>query len=189
MAKQLARLTDFFEGKRRRCTLDDYHQLKSAGNENRMKLMISMPLSNEPATGLPNEFVEEFGLMEKEDSAANFKKISVEVKAAKFTIFTTDTIKSHVVRTDGCTLNNFRLIGAGVEEKRTVSLDFVVYMPWGEPLHKWCSDTLHGDFFCETIPSQMELIEEEEAPKSKKGKKGFDPEAVKKAAKQGELIQ
>ena len=56
MAKQLARLKDFFEGKRRRCTLDDYHQLKSQGNENRMKLMISMPLSNQPVDGIPDEF-------------------------------------------------------------------------------------------------------------------------------------
>ena len=191
MAKQLARLKKFFDGKRRRCTLDDYHQLKSAGNENRMKLMISMPLSNQPVSGLPDEFTEEYALMEREESAANFKKIAVEVKAAKFTIFTTDTIKSHVVRTDGCTLNSFRLIGAGVEEKRTVSLDFVVYMPWGDPLHKWCADNLHGDFFCETVPSQMELVEDDEPekPKAKKGKKGFDPEAIKKAAKQGELIQ
>ena len=190
MAKQLARLKDFFEGKRRRCTLDDYHQLKSQGNENRMKLMISMPLSNQPVDGIPDEFTEEYALMEQENSAANFKKIAVEVKAAKFTIFTTDTIKSHVVRSDGCTLNGFRLIGTGVEDKRTVSLDFVVYMPWGEPLHKWCSDTLHADFFAETVPSQRELIEEEsEKPAKKKGKKDFDPDAIKNAAKQGELVQ
>jgi hypothetical protein len=190
MAKQLVRLKEFFEGKRRRCTLDDYHQLKSTGNENRMKLMISMPLSNNPVDGLPTEFSEEYMLMKRQESAANFKKISVEVKAAKFTIFTTDAIKSHVVRTDGCTLNSFRLIGNGVEEKRTVSLDFVVYLPWGDPLHKWCAENLHGDFFCETVPSQMQLIEEDpQEKKGKKGKKDFDPEAVKKAAKQGELIQ
>jgi hypothetical protein len=192
MAKQLARLKDFFEGKRRRCTLDDYHQLKSQGNENRMKLMISMPLSNQPIDGLPDEFTEEFALMEREKSAANFKKIAVEVKAAKFTIFTTGTIKSHVVRTDGCTLNSFRLIGDGVEDKRKVSLDFVCYMPFSETLHKWCSDTLHGDFFSETVPSQMELKEEEQedtAKPKKKGKKDFDPEAVKNAAKQETLIQ
>jgi hypothetical protein len=191
MAKQLARLKDFFEGKRRRTTLDDYHQLKSTGNENRMKLMISMPLSNQPVDGLPDEFTEEYALMEREDSAANFKKIAVEVKAAKFSIFTTDTIRGHVVRTDGCTLNNFRLIGTGIEEKRKVSLDFTVYIPWSETLHKWCSDTLHGDFFCETVPSQMELQEDEpeEKPKAKKGKKGFDADAIKKAAKQGELLQ
>lgn len=180
MAKQLARLKDFFEGKRRRCTLDDYHQLKSAGNENRMKLMISMPLTNEPEDGLPDEFTEEYALMNKQKSAANFKKIAVEVKAAKFTIFTTDTIKGHVVRSDGCTLNSFRLIGTGLEEKRTVSLDFVLYIPWGDPLHKWCAENLHGDFFCETVPSQMQLIEEEPERTAK---------PAKKKAQQAELIQ
>jgi hypothetical protein len=168
MAKQLARLKDFFEGKRRRCTLDDYHQLKSSGNENRMKLMISMPLSNEPVSGLPDEFTEEYALMEKENSAANFKKIAVEVKSAKFTIFTTDTIKSNVVRTDGCTMNSFRLIGQGAEDKRKVSLDFVVYIPWSDNLHKWCAENLHGAFFCETIPSQMTIEEQERPPKGKK---------------------
>ena len=193
MAKQLARLKDFFEGKRRRCTLDDYHQLKSQGNENRMKLMISMPLSDQPADGLPDEFAEEYALMGKHKSAANFKKIAVEVKAATFTIFSTDTIKSHAVRAGSCTLNSFRLIGVGVEEKRTVSLDFVVYIPWSDSLHKWCSDTLHGDFFCETIPTQMELVEDNQEKPAKGKKKDkrteFDPDAIQKAAKQGELIQ
>lgn len=188
MAKQLARLKDFFEGKRRRCTLDDYKQLKSAGNENRMKLMISMPLSNHPVDGIPDEFTEEYALMEKGNSAANFKKIAVEVKAATFTIFSTDTIKNHSVRAGSCTLNGFRLIGTGVEEKRTVSLDLVVYIPWSEGLHAWCAENLHGDFFCETVPSQMELVEEEK-PKVKKAKKEFNPGAISSAAKQGELIQ
>jgi hypothetical protein len=193
MAKQLARLKDFFEGKRRRCTLDDYKQLKSAGNENRMKLMVTMPLSNQPVDGIPGEFAEEYALMNKKDSATNFKKVSVEVKAATFTIFSTDTIRNHVVRSGSCTLNSFRLIGHGVEEKRTVSLEFVVYIPWSEGLHAWCAENLHGDFFCETIPSQMELVEDE-PEKPAKGKKKdkrteFDPDAIQKAAKQGELIQ
>ena len=193
MAKQLARIKDFFEGKRRRCTLDDYKQLKSAGNENRMKLMISMPLSNQPVDGIPDEFTEEYALMEKGNSAANFKKIAVEVKAATFTIFSTDTIKSHAVRAGSCTLNGFRLIGTGVEEKRTVSLDLVVYIPWSEGLHAWCAENLHGDFFCETVPSQMELVEEEQEKPAKGKKKGkrtdFDPDAIQQSAKQGELIQ
>lgn len=91
MAKQLARLKDFFEGNRRRCTLEDYHQLRSAEDEDRMKLMVAMPLSNTPISGLSDDFAEEYALMEKQNSTANFKKIFVQMKGAKFSIFTTDT--------------------------------------------------------------------------------------------------
>lgn len=168
MAKQLARLKDFFEGKRRRCTLEDYHQLKTAGGEDRMKLLVSMPLSNQPVDGIPGQFAEPFGMMAKQDSSANFLKFGVEIKAARFAIFSTDTIKNSALKSDSATLNSFRLIGDGTEEKRKVSLDFAVYIPWNPNVRDWCGDHLRGDFFCETVPAQQEMFEDDKPVKKQK---------------------
>lgn len=65
-------------------------------------------------------------------------------------------------------IDGFRLIATGMEEKRTVALHFVVRLPWTESLHNWCASHLHKDFFCETVPSQKEMFEEEKPPKGKK---------------------
>lgn len=197
MAKKNAKIRDFFEGKRRQCTLTDYRQLKSKENVRRMKLMISMPLSHTTVHGMPAAFIEEYALMEKESSVANYKKIFAEMEGAKFSIFSTDTIKRCAVRSDGVMLSNFRLVGEGIGDKRTVHLEFTAEIPWSMELRDWCSETQHSDFFSETIPTQMTLEESEEAPepeRSPKRKKDskqteFDPKKIEAAAKKGEVIQ
>lgn len=189
MSKNNARLKHFFEGKRRKCNLSDYRQLKSKAGERRMKLMVSMPLSNNPVMGIPEAFAEEYALMEREKSSVNLSKISVELEGALFTIFTTDTSSRPTVKTNGATLTAFRLIGNGVEDKRTVDLEFTVYLSWTESLRDWCGDHQHADFFAETVPSQMELVDAKPVGKLVIAKKGkFDPDAIKKAAKSGELV-
>ena len=196
MAKKNARLKDFFEGKRRQCSLQDYRPLKTKAGERRLKLSVEMPLSNMPVDGMPDDFTEEYALMEREKSKVNLSKVAVELEGALYSIFSTDTIGRPSVTINGATLNSFRLIGDGVEDQRTVSLEFTVYLPWTDDLRDWCGIHLHEDFFAEVVPSQMELVEEEpvEKPIKAKGKKkdkqaSFDPEAIQKAAKRGELVQ
>lgn len=190
MAK-FARLPHLFEGKRRKCTLTDYRPLKSTAKEKRMKLVIASSLTDQPFDGMPEEFAEEFAVMNKEKSLTNFKKVNVEMEGTLFSVFATDTSgiywKSHAV-----VINSFKLIGAGVEDKRTVDLEFTAYVPWSEALRKWLDETLHEDFYLEVIPSQQELKAEKPAEKpvgkKKKGGKSleFDPEALQRAAKDGE---
>ena len=120
MAK-LARLKHFFEGKRRLSTLDDYHQLKGRSGENRMKLFVSIPLSNGSLDGIPVEIAEEHALMERINSAVTFKKIAVEMKSATFSIFPTDAHKRPIISLPGTTVNGFRLVAQGSDDKRKVN--------------------------------------------------------------------
>ena len=179
MAK-LARLKHFFEGKRRLSTLDDYHQLKGRSGENRMKLFVSIPLSNGSLDGIPVEIAEEHALMERINSAVTFKKIAVEMKSATFSIFPTDAHKRPIISLPGTTVNGFRLVAQGSDDKRKVNLCVVAYLPWTDELHKWCAEHLHADWFVEIIASQMEL-EETDAPvvaKRGKGKSKTDQPAL-----------
>jgi hypothetical protein len=193
MAKLLSKLKGFFDGKRRVCRLDDYRLLKTKGDERRVKLMVSMPLSHQPADGMPDDFLEPFLLMEKEKSKTNFSKIGVILEGALFTIYSTDVSPTPDVKGTSATLQDFKLIASGVDEKRTVALEFVAYMPWSVSLRNWKDENCHSDFFVEVIPQQMELPVEEKAEKPVKAKKSkqteFDPEAIQKAAKRGTLVQ
>ena len=194
MAKMNARLKDFFEGKRRRYNLQDYRPLNTKAGERRLKLMVSMLLNDQAAVGMPAELQEEFFIMQRQKSKVNLSKIAVEVEGVLFSIFSTDTVSNAAVVQGGGTLNDFKLVGAGIDDKRTVSLEFVVYLPWSDGLRDWAGVHLHEEFFAEAVPSQMELVDTEPAQKPlkekkpKKDKKGFDPEAIQNAAKKGELV-
>jgi hypothetical protein len=193
MGKSLARLKHLFEGKRRQCTLADWRPLKDKANVRRIKMTVVSSLSNQPFEGMPEDFEEEVSVMLKQKSTANFKKISVEMEGAQFTVFPTDTASSAWWKSHAVTLTSFKLLGAGVEDRRTVDLEFTAYVPWTDVLRDWVGDHLHNDFFLEVIPSQMEIPAETpaEKPAKKKKKDGrleFDPAALQKAAKAGEAV-
>jgi len=173
MAKQKTKLKEFFEGRRRQCELQVINVLKNKAGERRIKMSVIMPLSGQPVTGMPDIFTEPYMLMQKEKSTLNFSKIDVAVNEAAFNIFSTDTIKSAAVSTNGTLLQGFRMIGEGSDDKRTVSLEFIVYTGYTMALRDWGCDHIHSEFWAEVAPSQMELAEEAPAP-AKKGKKKAD---------------
>jgi hypothetical protein len=197
MGKSNARLKHLFEGKRRQCTLADWRPLKDKANVRRMKLDIVSSLSNQPFESMPEEFEEEVAVMMKQKSIANFKKISVEMEGTLFTVFSTDIEKFPWWKSHAVTLNGFKLLGAGIDDRRSVDLQFNAYVPWSDDLRDWAGDHLHNDFFLEVVPSQMEIIAEtpaekpvKEKKKKRDGKAPFDPEALQRAAKAGEdLVQ
>lgn len=162
MAKQRTKLKDFFEGKRRRCRLQDFHILKDRKDILRAKLSVSMYLSNEPATGMNDVFVDPFMLMSKDKSELNLSRVNVGVDNAKFEIFSTDaSSRTSAKAPAGADLQNFRLIGEGLGEDREVSLEFDAQLPVtdaeDDPMVRWIMKHLHGDFFVEVVPAQMEL--------------------------------
>jgi hypothetical protein len=63
-AKQ--KLTEFFDSRRRRCTLQSWQHLKNGANESRIKINISMPMLNIPPTGAHETILNAFGTMEKD---------------------------------------------------------------------------------------------------------------------------
>jgi hypothetical protein len=157
MAKQSKKLEDFFGARRRRCTLVRGELLKSKGNEKRMKLNVLMPLSGTNLTGTPQPFMTQFNVMEKQDAATNRARIDVEFDSMAVRIFSTDAIIEPIVNIHGALLHKFVMVGKGTGEKRTVSLEFLIYLPATKPLHDWEWDATHAEFFVESVNVQGSL--------------------------------
>lgn len=177
MAKQTAKLKHFFDGRRRECRLLDFHVLKDRQDVKRIKLSVEMPLSTQPATGMPEDFAEQFMVMEKETSSCNRSKIEVMMEGATSEIFTTDAEKAASHTSIGATLQDFSMVGTGIKEKRKVTLNFTLNVSHTKALLGWADTHLHATFYLEALPSQMELASEEPPP------------AKKKKAEQKQLIQ
>lgn len=181
MAKQRTKLKDFFEGKRRRARLQDFRVLKDRKDILRMRLSVEMPLSNEPADGMNEKFSEPFFLMEKEKSSLDYSRVNVGVDNAAFNIFVTDTSSRAAIKSIA-DLQNFHLSATGVDDSREVFLEFDAELPVSDaeddPLTSWAMKHLHGDFFVEAIPAQMEIESDPKDP---------TPNKKKKADKQGSL--
>ena len=63
MAKNVLKLEDFFGAKRRAAILLSSQLLRSKGKERRMKLSVTMPLSNSDLSQCPAPFLGQFGIM------------------------------------------------------------------------------------------------------------------------------
>jgi hypothetical protein len=157
MAKAGKKLEDFFGANRRQCTLVRGELLRSKGNEKRMKLNVSMLMSETNLAHCPEPFLTQFAVMEKQDSALNRARIDVEFDSMAVRIFSTDTIVEPAVNIHGALLHKFAMVGEGTGEKRTVSLDFLIYLPATEDLYAWNWDAVHGDFYIESVKAQGSL--------------------------------
>jgi hypothetical protein len=157
MGKQVKKCEDFFGARRRRCTLVRGELLKSKGNEKRMKLSVVMPLNNTELTYCPEPFLTQLGVMEKQDSALNRARIDVAFDSMSVRIFSTDAIIEPTVNIHGALLHKFAMVGEGAGEKRTVSLEFLIYLPATKPLHDWEWHATHAEFFVETVKAQGSL--------------------------------
>jgi hypothetical protein len=158
MAKNVKKLVDFFGARRRSAWLVKSELLKSKGNEKRMKLHVSMPMSNTTLTDVPTDFFNQFSVMEKEDSASNRSAIDVEFNSMAVRIFSTETTtEPSFPSVQGALLHHFSMVGEGTGEKRTVSLDFLIYLPATKEMHDWEWHHTHAEFFLEAVQSQGSL--------------------------------
>lgn len=157
MAKQTKKLEDFFGARRRRVTLVRGELLKSKGNEKRMKLSISMPLSNTNLTDCPEPLLSQFAVMEKEDSALNRARIDIEYDSMAVRIFSTEGIIEPTVAISGALLHKFAMVGEGTGEKRVVCAEFLIYLPATKDLYDWAWHATHGEFFVESVKAQGSL--------------------------------
>ena len=169
MAKQARKMSDFYDSRRRRCTLVKSELLKSKGNEKRMKLLVSMLMSGTDLAHCPEPFLTQFGVMEKQDSATNRAVVDVQFDSMAVRIFSTDGIVEPTVDIAGALLHRFSMVGEGVGEKRTVSLDFLIYLPATLNLRTWEWDHIHGEFFLEAVQSQGSLDLSDEADEEDEG--------------------
>jgi hypothetical protein len=124
VAKNVLKLEDFFGAKRRAAILLSSQLLRSKGKERRMKLSVTMPMTNSDLSQCPAPFFAQFGVMEKQDSATNRATVDAEFDSMGVRIFSTDSIIEPTVSLSGALLHKFAMTGEGSGEKRLVSLDF-----------------------------------------------------------------
>lgn len=163
MAKQSRKLEDFFGARRRAAILLSSQLLRSKGKERRMKLSVTMPLSNTELAGIPTQFQNQFAVMEKQDAATNRASIDVEFDSMSVRIFSTNSIVEPTVAIQGALLHKFAMVAEGTGDKRAVSLDFLIYLPATEGLRIWEWDHIHETFFLESVKAQESLDLSEEA--------------------------
>lgn len=179
MAKRLTRLNDFFDGKRRGCRLVDLHPLKDRVDMMRLKLDVSMPLSNMQANGINPCFADPYYLMAKTKSQSNHNKVAVEVHGAHFKIFLTPDAEQEALVGSPAMMRNFRLIAEGSDDKRTVDLHFDLYVPVTDAdddgMKNWSFKHLHKEFWLEAVPSQMKIEDDKPDPKDPKPNKKKNP--------------
>jgi hypothetical protein len=157
MSKASKKLEDFFGARRRICTLLSSQLLRSKGKERRMKLAVTMPLSNKDMTDIPTQFLNQFSVMEKVDSATNRSTIDVEFDSMGVRIFSTDVTVEPTVSIQGALLHKFAMVAEGSGDKREVSLDFLIYLPATPALREWEWETIHAEFFLEAVKAQGSL--------------------------------
>jgi hypothetical protein len=168
MSKPTKKLKEFFEGRRRELILDDWKPLKTAGGELRLKLLLRMPLLNQPFEGVPTEISEAFTGLKKDDSPIDSSKLNIMFDGMTVEFFTDDTAKlpwtngkdglaGGIASVTGAMFDKFAVIANGKAEKRTVDLQFVCYLGATVGMKDWAFEHLHGKLYAESVYSQSEM--------------------------------
>lgn len=173
MAKPKAvKLTNFFEGYRRKAYLVRYEHLKDRGDYGRFKLQLKLPLLNESVLGMNGVISDAFALLAKDDSQMGRTNIEVKMDGMTVEFFSTgDTAQSKipVFSSTGVTLTKLALSPNSEGEKREVNLELSAYIPASEKLRDWAYVMIHSEFHLEAVYSQSEMdfsdeSEEDESP-------------------------
>ena len=163
MANKAIKLTEFFEGNRRKAFLVRWEHLRSRAGEPRIKLELSLPLLNEPLKGMNSPISEAFAVMSNDDSKVSRLSLNVKLEGMTMEFFSTgDPVASKIpaVSLTGATMMKLIITAAGDTEKRTVDLGLVAYIPASEKLRDWAWTHLHNEFYLEAVYSQTELFAE-----------------------------
>jgi hypothetical protein len=157
------KLKDFFGGHRRKAHLLRWEHLVNAAGEPRIKLTLKLPLLNEPLVALHGAIGDQFALMAREDSKVPSAKVDVYLEGMTLEVFSTEKIRHKAALSTGVTMLKFSLQAEGEEEKKTVDLHFVAYLPASEQWRDWAWTHRGADFWMAAEYSQTELDFSEES--------------------------
>jgi len=188
MPKTTKILKDFWNSHRREVRLEKSELLSNRAEEKRLKLHLSMPLSNIPATHMPEDFIGPFGLMEKQGSPVNETRVDVILKGMTVDLFPLleSKVPKRIISQSGATLQGFKLVAEGKEDKREVHLTFLAYLPHSTALYAACDTYHHSTIFMEAAYSQSEMdFESDEKGASKEGDEDEEEETSAPAPGRG----
>lgn len=155
-----AKLTNFFEGRRRKAFLQSWTHLKTRAGEPRIKLELRLPLLNEPVVGMNEAIGEAFGLMAKDGSAIGRTALNVELEGMTIDFFTTSdtkTSKTKNLSRSGAKMVKLAIDTEGEADKRAIHLAVTAYLPAGPEVRDWAWEHLHCEFGMEAVYSQSEM--------------------------------
>ena len=151
------KVKSFFDGHRRKAKLELYTHLKTKAEENRFKLVLSIPLLGESLVSMPKAVSDVFTVMAKDDSDLNRASLNIFLEGMTCEFFNDDKSRSPVLSSTGVTFKKLALVATGIGEKRTIDLEMFAYVPASLQLHDWVYPQLHGAFFMESVYSQTEM--------------------------------
>lgn len=162
-----------FISKRREMEIGEFHSLKSKGGERRVKVPVSIPLSNRDTTGLPEWILDGYSFVVKDESLydkirckdTKFEGMSVE-------FFTTDTVKRKmqgVGGLNGMTMDRFVVERIDEGEKAEVFLSFLVYAPCSKDIIVWMYEFQGHSVFVEFDATQATFSYDGEAGEEEEG--------------------
>lgn len=152
-----SKLKSFFEGRRRKASLNAWSHLRTKVGESRIKLDLCLPLLNESIVGMNEAISEAFSVMAKDESKIERTSLNVEMEGFTMEMFSTPDVKSPEVSSTGVKIMKLALVAGGEAEKRTLDLTMTVYIPASIQMRDWAWDHLHKDFHLEAIYSQSEM--------------------------------
>lgn len=161
------KLTNFFEGHRRKATLIAWSHLKTKAGESRIKLDLRLPLLNESLVGINDAIGVAFGMMREDNSKIDRTSLNIELEGMTLETFSTGEVKHVSVSSTGVKMQKVAVVSGGEGEKRTVDLVLVAYVPASIQLRDWAWNHLHSEFHLEAVYSQSEMefsdiVEDEE---------------------------
>lgn len=158
MSKQKAtKLQSFFEGYRRKASLQQWSHLRTKAGESRLKFQIQLPLLNETVKGMNGAINEAFIVMQKDESKIERTNLNVELEGMTLEIFATAESKRRSGMSTGVKMQKLALVASGEGEKRELDLHITVYIPANVTLRDWAWDHLHREFYMEAVYSQSEM--------------------------------
>lgn len=166
-----AKMTSFFEGRRRKAFLKSWQHLDRKG-EDSIKLELRLPLLNESSQGMSGAIAEAFGVMAKDNSLITRTNLDSFAEGMTLEAFTTSDPEESKIASLSCTSATFCKLAVesfGEGETRRVDLHLVAYVPAGIRARDWAWEHRGKEFAIEAVYSQSEMAfteaeeEEEEA--------------------------
>lgn len=164
MKQKTTKITQLFEGRKRKAHLVRWEHLKNKAGEPRIKLDLILPLLNEPVIGMNGPISDTYIVMAKEDSKVGRATLNLYAEGMTLDCFDTEGQKKASISSQGCSFFKFQLEASGEGEKRTLNLHAVVYVAASIGFRDWAWDHRGSDFWLEAVYSQseMEFVSDEE---------------------------
>jgi hypothetical protein len=154
----------WFPGVRKELLIFGIQLLQTKAGENRIKLAMTMPLSDGKLVAMPSWLGDSYDVIGKADSLLMSDKWGHEIKEMTWTVFSTeDSQKSSQLAV--CPLMNSFQLKRGAQDEDAdelsdVCLHFVAYLNDNSALWSWCRVHYRKSIFVKFETTQQELFDQ-----------------------------